>query len=84
MAPSSSNGPHYEIPTSVRRRSLLLRVSKAPSPWGLIPPVTVWLYVDNIIEAGVAWWKWVPLLRYVVQGDVSVIPSEVDQCAHFE
>jgi hypothetical protein len=33
MAPSSSNGPHYEIPTSVRRRSLLLQVSKTPQAY---------------------------------------------------
>lgn len=40
------------------------------SPSWKSSPATVWLYVDNIIEAGVAWWKWVPVLRYVVQGDV--------------
>jgi hypothetical protein len=40
------------------------------SPSWRSSPATVWLYVDNIIETGVAWWKWVPVLHYVVQGDV--------------
>src|SRR6266853_1170217 len=33
-------------------------------------PATVWLYVDNIVESGVSWFRWVPVLRYVVQGNV--------------
>jgi hypothetical protein len=33
-------------------------------------PATVWLYVDNIVEAGFAWWYSVPVLRYVVAGKV--------------
>jgi hypothetical protein len=33
-------------------------------------PATVWLYVDNIVDSGIAWWKWVPVLRYVVPGNV--------------
>ena len=33
-------------------------------------PASVWLYVDNIVEAGVAWFNWVPVLRYAVAGKV--------------
>jgi hypothetical protein len=31
---------------------------------------TVWLYVDTIVEAEVKWWKWVPVLRYVIPAEV--------------
>lgn len=30
----------------------------------------VWLYVDNIVEAGIAWWYRIPVLRYLVASDV--------------
>ena len=33
-------------------------------------PATVWLYVDNIVEAEAAWWKWVPVLRYMAPAEV--------------
>jgi hypothetical protein len=33
-------------------------------------PATVWLYVDNIVKSGIGWWNRVPLLRYVVVGQV--------------
>lgn len=33
-------------------------------------PATVWLYVDNIVESGVAWWNRAPVLRYIVAGQV--------------
>ncbi len=34
-------------------------------------PATVRLYVDNIVESGIAWWNRVPVLpRYVVAGRV--------------
>jgi hypothetical protein len=33
-------------------------------------PASVWLYVDNIVESGVRWFRWIPVLRYVVQGNV--------------
>ena len=33
-------------------------------------PATVWLYVDNIVESGIAWWSRVPVLRYTVAGKV--------------
>ena len=33
-------------------------------------PAAVWLYVDNIVEAGISWWSWIPVLRYAVTGEV--------------
>jgi hypothetical protein len=33
-------------------------------------PATVWLYVDNIVDAEMMWWKWVPLLRYMMPAEV--------------
>lgn len=33
-------------------------------------PATVWLYVDNIVEAEMTWWKWAPLLRYLMPAEV--------------
>ncbi len=33
-------------------------------------PATVWLYVDNIVEAGSDWWRWVPVLRYTIPAEV--------------
>lgn len=33
-------------------------------------PATVWLYVDNIVKSGIGWWNRVPVLRYVVVGQV--------------
>jgi hypothetical protein len=33
-------------------------------------PATVWLYVDNIAEAEVAWWNRLPLLRYMMPAEV--------------
>jgi hypothetical protein len=33
-------------------------------------PASVWLYVDNIVGGGIAWWYWIPVLRYVLAGDV--------------
>ena len=33
-------------------------------------PATVWLYVDNIVEAGATWWNWVPVLRYMIPAEV--------------
>jgi len=33
-------------------------------------PATVWLYVDNIMGAEATWWNRVPLLRYMMPGEV--------------
>ncbi len=33
-------------------------------------PALVWLYVDKIDKAGARWWRWVPVLRYIVPGRV--------------
>jgi hypothetical protein len=33
-------------------------------------PAIVWLDVDDIVESGVPWFRWIPVLRYVVQGNV--------------
>ena len=33
-------------------------------------PATVWLYVDNIVEAGIGWLDRAPVLRYLVVGQV--------------
>jgi hypothetical protein len=33
-------------------------------------PATIWLYVDNIVESGFAWWYRIPVLRYFVAGQV--------------
>jgi hypothetical protein len=31
---------------------------------------SVWLYVDNIVKAESSWWRWVPLLRYMMPAEV--------------
>lgn len=33
-------------------------------------PATVWLYVDDIVASGPKLWRWVPVLRYMVPGQV--------------
>jgi hypothetical protein len=33
-------------------------------------PAAVWLYVDNIVEAGATWFKWFPVLRYAMPAEV--------------
>jgi hypothetical protein len=33
-------------------------------------PATVWLYVDNILEAEASWWEWIPVLRYMCPAEV--------------
>jgi hypothetical protein len=33
-------------------------------------PAAVWLYVDNIAESGIGWWNRLPVLRYLVAGQV--------------
>src|SRR6266480_7606155 len=45
-------------------------------------PATVWLYVDNIVEAGSDWWRWVPVLRYTIP--VEVLYHEIGHHIHAE
>jgi hypothetical protein len=45
-------------------------------------PAKVWLYVDNIVESGVSWFRWIPVLRYIVQG--SVLYHEIGHHIHAE
>jgi hypothetical protein len=33
-------------------------------------PATIWIYVDNIVKAESTWWRWVPLLRYMMPAEV--------------
>jgi hypothetical protein len=33
-------------------------------------PATIWLYVDNICRSEPAWWRKIPVLRYMVPSDV--------------
>jgi hypothetical protein len=45
-------------------------------------PAMVWLYVDNIVESGVSWFRWTPVLRYTVQG--TVLYHEIGHHIHAE
>jgi len=45
-------------------------------------PAMVWLYVDNIVESGVSWFRWAPVLRYTVQG--TVLYHEIGHHIHAE